>query len=481
MKIFLSGLLVMLSCWVNAQEYNTASGTYNFTLQEAINFALDSSYTAVNAKRDIAAAAKQKWETTADGLPQISATVDYQNYLKQPVQLLPAAAFDNTQSTIDIVDNYFDGVTRNNVPVNAPEGFIPVQFGTKQQMSATATANQLLFDGSYIVAVRAAKTFEKYTQTSAKKTALEIRQDVIDAYGNVLLAKESTDVLQKNKSNLEDNLEETRKIYENGLQEEESVEQLQITFLQISNELNNAKRLVEIATDALKLTLGIPLEKEVNLMDTLKGLAEENISLTLMNTDATIENNLDYQLAEVQVEQREHELNLEKAKALPRLTTFLNYGTSGYNEKFTFFNDNQNWFQSSIWGVSLNIPIFSSLKRSAQTAQARIALDQAQTQFEQSKEQIRLGITRAKNNYQYAIEKYQTAEQNLALAERIENKNQIKFSEGIATSFELRQAQTQLYDAQQELLQSMLEVLNTKAELESVLNTPNLNFTNTKK
>jgi outer membrane protein TolC len=128
--------------------------------------------------------------------------------------------------------------------------------------------------------------------------------------------------------------------------------------------------------------------------------------------------------------------------------------------------------------VSLNIPIFSSLKRSAQTAQARIALDQAQTQFEQSKEQIRLGMTRAKNDYQYAIEKYQTSQQNLALAERIENKNQIKFSEGIATSFELRQAQTQLYDAQQELLQSMLEVLNAKAALETLLNTPNLNFTN---
>ena len=481
MKIFLSGLMVLISCWANAQELPTPPNTYKFTLEEAINFALDSSYNAINAKRDIAAAAKKKWETTADGLPQISAAIDYQNNLKRPVQLLPAAAFDNTQSTIDIVDNYFEGVTRNNIPVNTPEGFIPVQFGTKQNMTATATASQLLFDGSYIVGVRAAKTFEKYTKTSANKTALEIRQEVIDAYGNVLLAKESVEVLQNNKDNLEDNLEETRKIFENGLQEEESVEQLQITFLQISNELKNAKRLVEIATDALKLTLGISLEKQISLLDTLKGLTEKNISLTLMNTNTSIEENLDYQLAQVQINQREHELNLEKAKALPRLTTFINYGTTGNSDKFTFLNDNQQWFQSSIWGVSLNIPIFSSLKRSAKTAQARIALNQAQTQFEKSKEQIRLGINRAKNYYQYAIEKYQTAEQNLALAERIENKNQIKFSEGIATSFELRQAQTQLYDAQQKLLQSMLEVLNTKAELESLLNTPNLNFTNTQK
>jgi outer membrane protein TolC len=446
---------MMFGFLTQAQETTSPKESYTFSLYEAVNFALDSSYTAINARRDIAAAAKRKWEATADGLPQINAVIDYRNNIKQPVQLLPAE-----------------------ITGGPPGTFIPVQFGTKQNMTATATASQLLFDGSYIVAVRAARTFEKYTTTNAEKTALEVRKDVIDAYGNVLLAEESANILQKNKDNLQENLEETQKIYENGLQEQESVEQLQITFLQISNELNNAKRLIEIARDALKLTLGIPLKKNVNLIDTLEGLAQANISLSLMNAEGSLEQNLDYQLAEVQIEQREHELNLEKAQALPRLTTFINYGTNGNSNKFTFLNDNQQWFQSSIWGVSLNIPIFSSLKRSAKTAQARIALDQAQTQFKQAKEQIKLGINRAKNDYQFAIEKYQTSKENLQLAERIENKNQIKFTEGLASSFELRQAQTQLYTAQQEFLQSMLQVLNTKAQLETVLNTPNLNFTN---
>jgi len=455
MRIYLSCVLIMIGFLAQAQETTPSKETYTFSLEEAVSFALDSSYNTINARRDIAAAAKRKWEATADGLPQISADVDYRNNLKQPVQLLPAE-----------------------ITGGPPGTFVPVTFGTKQQLTATATANQLLFDGSYIVAVRAAKTFEKFTTTSAEKTALEVRKEVIDAYGNVLLAQESASILQKNKDNLQENLEETQKIYENGLEEQESVEQLQITFLEISNELNNAKRLIEIAKDALKLTLGIQLEKTVYLNDELEALALENISLTLMNAEGNLEQNLDYQLAEVQIEQREHELNLEKAAALPRLTTFLNYGTNGNSDEFTFLSSDQEWFQSSVWGVSLNIPIFSSLKRSAKTAQARIALDQAETEFEQAKGQIRLGMTRAKNDYQFAIEKYQTSKQNLKLAERIENKNQIKFTEGLATSFELRQAQTQLYSTQQEFLQSMLEVLNTKAQLETVLNTPNLNFTN---
>ena len=69
-----------------------------------------------------------------------------------------------------------------------------------------------------------------------------------------------------------------------------------------------------------------------------------------------------------------------------------------------------------------------------------------------------------------SIEEYQTSKDNLSLAERIENKNQIKYSEGLATSFELRQAQTQLYASQQEYLQSMVDVINKKTELEIILN-----------
>ena len=66
----------------------------------------------------------------------------------------------------------------------------------------------------------------------------------------------------------------------------------------------------------------------------------------------------------------------------------------------------------------------------------------------------------------------------LDLAERIENKNQVKYFEGIASSFELRQAQTQLYTAQQEYLQSMVEVINKKTALETILETTNLKKNN---
>ena len=109
--------------------------------------------------------------------------------------------------------------------------------------------------------------------------------------------------------------------------------------------------------------------------------------------------------------------------------------------------------------------------RSASTQRAQINLEKAKADLTETEQQIRLKIANAKSEYQFAIEEYDNKKENLNLAERIERKNQTKFFEGVGSSFELRQAQTQLYTAQQEFLQAMLNVINSKAELETTLNT----------
>ena len=443
-KIILILLFILSASIVNAQE----NKTYSFSLEEAIIFALDSNYTAMNARRDIAAAIKQKWETIATGLPQINAAVSYQNNLKQPVTLLPAE-----------------------ITGGDPGTFVPIIFGTKQNASATATLSQLLFDGSYIVGLQAAQAFLDFSENASEKTNLEVRKAVINAYGSVLLAEENVSIFQKNKTTLEKNLTETKAIFLNGLTEEEDVEQLQITLLDIETLLNNAKRMAVISRETLNMVLGIPIKKEVKITDTLENLTTQNISLSVLDETLKVEKNIDYKIAFNLTQQRSLELKLEKSKALPSLSAFVNYGAQANSEGFTFFDSDQRWFQSSIFGVNMTVPIFSSGGRGARTQRAKIALENANTLLKQTTEQIRLDANTAKSNYQFAIENYENSKKNLALAKRIEYKNQVKFVEGLNTSFELRQAQTQLYSTQQNYLQAMLNVIITKAELETILNT----------
>src|SRR5690554_5925227 len=267
-------LLIFSLLLVSFLGFSQENETLTFTLEEAITFALDSSYVSMNARRDIAKALKQKWETTATGLPQIDGSVSYNNNLKQPVTLIPGE-----------------------LGGGEPGSFMPLTFGTKQNANVVATLNQLIFDGSYLVGLKAARTFLEYSENTNEKTRLEVRKGVINAYGSVLLAQELVDIFEKNKSHLERNLYEARKIFENGLEEEETVEQLEITLLDIETELNNAKRSRAIAKQMFNLSLGLDVESPTILTDDLNSLAEENISLELLDASLNLEQNVDFKIA----------------------------------------------------------------------------------------------------------------------------------------------------------------------------------------
>ncbi len=439
---FLALLMLFTVTWTHAQEQ-----TYSFSLEEAIAFALENNYSAINADRDLLDAKKQKWETIATGLPQIDGAVSYQNQLKQPVSLLPGELAGQEPGT-----------------------FIPIVFGQPQTANATATLKQQIFDGSYLVGIQAAKTFIAYSNNNKEKTELEVRLSVVEAYGNVLLSQESVAILEKNKVNLEKNLFETQKLFENGLGDEESVEQLQITLSSVDNQLKNSLRLQSITLQMLNLIMGLDIDAPTQLKEKLSDLAQATIRLDLLEEDLVMDNNIDFKIVNNLNQQRELELKLQKSLALPTLNAFVNYGSTSYSDKFNFFSNDTDWFDSSVLGLDLHIPIFSSFGRSAKTARAKIALEKAKTQLSETEQNIRLQHKTAKSNYLFSIEQYNTASENLALAERIEYKNEVKYTEGLASSFELRQAQTQLYDAQQEYLQSMVEVINKKTELETVLN-----------
>jgi len=464
-KIILLCLSTSFFLVTNAQEK-----TIKISLQEAINFALENSYNAKAAKNDIKASKEIVWETTAIGLPQINAKIDYQNFLKQPVSLLPAAAFDNRESVVQTVEDFF-GIDRESSP-NPPDGFIPVVFGTKQNMNASVTLTQLLFDGSYLVGLQASRTFLKISKQANEKTALLTREAVINAYGNVLVTENSISTLESNIKILQKNYEDAKKIYENGFNEEEDVEQLEITLGNLKSQLNNVKRMKGIGYQMLNISLGSPINTKLILTDSLDGLVENNINLELIGSKFNFTDHIDFKISENDRESKRLMMKLEQSKALPSLSAFVNYGNQAFSDSFSFFKSDQQWFGSSLLGVSLNVPIFSSFSRKAKTAQAKIALENSDIRLEETKQRLSLLAEKAKSEYQLSIENYNTAKKNVGLAGRIEKKQRIKFFEGLSSSFDLLQAQNQLYNQQQNYIQSMLDVIARKATLENALNLP---------
>jgi outer membrane protein TolC len=434
-------LITLLSFNLSAQK------DYTFSLEEAVSFALLNNRASVNAKKDLAIAQKEKWETISRGLPQINSYFDFNNRLKDPISLIPAEFFGGEKGE-----------------------FAEVSFGTKQSVSGELILNQLLFDGSYIVGLQSIKLFLDIADQTKIKTDIEVRRQVANAYGNVLISQERVKILENNYNNIIKTLDETKAIYENGLIESESVDQLTITSSSIKNSLEYAIKFEKLSERILKLLLGIELDDNMVLNDDIESIIVKSIDPELVNTDFNVEENIDYKIALNAKKGSETLLRLEKVKALPTISAFLSGAYNGYNESFKITDPKQNWYGSSQLGLNMSFPVFSSFQRRASTQRAKIEIEKSENILDETKKNLNIEVEKTRSDYNYAINNFNSVKENVILAESIEKKNEIKFKEGIASSFELRQAQNQLYSIQNEYLEATLKLIENKINLEILLN-----------
>ena len=421
-------------------------GQDSFSLEDAVNYALQNNRSAKNATSDLKIANAKKWETIATGLPQISAFFDYSNNIKQPISLVPA--------------EFFGG--------NSGE-FAELSFGTKQTLDGSLTLRQLLFDGSYMIGLSSIELYMDIAKKTKIKTDIEVKKATISAYGNALVSQERVEILKRNLENVKNNLKEINKIYDSGFTELENVEQLTISFSSLKNSLDYSIKLNKTSLNLLKLIIGFDIDKEIILEDNLAGLILKNTDLTMPVEDFDIEKNIDYQLAFNSKESQKTLFNLEKSKALPTLSAFIKGGYDGNIDSFEFFKSSQKWYGYSFAGVTMSVPVFSSLRRSAKTQQAKLEYEKSKVDLLESKKTILIELDNANSEYQFALNSYNNSVESLRLAEKIEKKNQIKFLEGLISGLDLRQAQLQLYSIQNQLLQSMVEVITKKINLEIIL------------
>lgn len=430
-------LLAFVPLVFNAQELPE-----RVSLQEAITYGRDNNRQILNADREIQRAYKERWSVIAIGLPQINANASYQNFIELPTSLIPAQFFGGKEGE-----------------------FAEVQFGTPQNMVAGATLSQLIFDGSYIIGLEASKVYLSISENILEKTVLEIRKNIVSTYSSILLIQENIKFLEKNRDNLVANLAEIQALFRNGFGEEESVEQLRLTLSGIETQLRYAQNTEKITLNMLKLLMGFPTEAPLQLSDSLDSLTTQGLFEEKIEAKPNLESNIDIKIATNNLKSESLLFKYEKSKSLPQLTAFLNGNYTGNSETFSFIESNQKWFGAALFGINLNVPIFSSLKRSADTQKAKIAVDQARTSLEETQERINIEVQAAQNDYSLAVETYFTNKENLALASRIEQKNQSKYFEGLASSLELRQAQLQLFSAQNSYLSSIQNVIQKKLNL----------------
>jgi outer membrane protein len=431
---FVSGLAI-------AQDENTTKSDFN--LKEAQSYAIENNYKNKKAMLDIDIAKKKVWETTAAGLPQVSANAKLQKFIDIPVSLAPANSFNPS----------------------APAGELTeLQFGLDYSNSYGITASQLIFDGSYIVGLQAAKTYKNLSISNQVKTEIELNEGVKQAYFTVLVAEENTTVLKKSKEAVDAILTETIALYNEGMVDEQSVDQLTLSVNKLATAVGIAQGQIKFARKLLNLQMGMDIAFELTLTEDLAVFIGE-VQVKTEEQVFNVENHIDYNLVETNMRLQKLNLRKEKYSFLPSINLFLTHEQQNMNNKFDAFSGGK-WYPMTVLGAQLTLPILTSGSRLSKISQAKIEYEKSEISAKEVEQGLMYQTQVAQSNYETNHETYLNQKANMALAKKIYDKTVMKYKEGVSSSLDLSQTQNQYLSAEGNYIKALLDLLKSKSELQ---------------
>jgi len=445
---YLLFLLLAVAGGVNAQVTDSLpqpSKVKYFSLQQAVDYSMVHNWGVINSGKDLEIAKQKIKESLAQGLPQVNASINYQDNIARPVFILPGEV------------------------AGKPGEGIPVQFGTKYNASLSGSLKQLIFDGRYFIGLKAARVSLERTDKQFFKNKLAVKEQVSDAYFNVLSVGESLRIVDSTLRITQKLADETEQIYKAGMAEDVDVDQLNLLVANLKASQTFLKNQYGIAQAFLKFYLGLGENDSVVLTQTLPELILQKTHNPALLQTFSLSDNVDYQEVTKVKELRNLEVKLAKSEFIPSLNAIVNYQNQAQRDVWNFFESGQDWFQSASFGVTMNIPILSSGERTAKLKQAKIAFEQAQVLERQTAAQLSIQYQTVKNDFHNALSVYNNKLTNRKVAEKIYRKTAEKYSHGMASSLDLLNTHNQFLNAESDYISAGLNLLKSAEKLEIIL------------
>ncbi|HPK09071.1 MAG TPA: TolC family protein [Saprospiraceae bacterium] len=418
--------------------YSGMFGQRNFSLAEAIDYALSENSKMKQASLNAEDASLSVREFKSIGIPQINGKINYQYYIAVPQQ--PIVDF----ITPSIYQVLFD---ENVIPEKdlGPPRTSSISFFQPNNLSGSLEVNSLLFDGSYLYGLKAAKLYKELSVKQIKITEQEIRANVTKAYLGTLIAIETRKFFQDNLGIIQKSLNDAEKMYENGFVESLDVDRLTLSRDKINLELQKIDHVIEINKNLLKFQMEFPLQDSIILTDKFDEINQELLPNGLVDKPSINYNDrAEYDVLNTNIQLNELNVKRIKAGRYPSARAFANLQSSLQRENL-FDSNETGWLTSAFVGLGINLPIYDGGTISAQSERAKVNLENLKIEREDFENSIQLVAENAWLQYQSAKMEVETNKKSLEISQRIFNKSNIKFQEGIGSSIELQQAESDLY------------------------------------
>jgi len=441
-----------------------------FTLDQCIEYALKNAVSAQNATLDEEIAKAKVKETVGIGLPQVAGnvSVDHNEKLRRffGTYIANPQPEDFTFFPSGIADAQ-DG------DVLAAQSF----FQLKSSGDAGLNINQIIFNGSYLVGLQASKAFKNLAYRNSTQTDEQIIQQVTKAYYGVLINKERTELFTSNIGRIDTLLRNTRAMVDNGFAEGIDADRIQVALNNLTTERDKFMNLNELGIVLLKFQMNYPMDEPFEVSGNIQEV-QVNANVESYKENWDYKSRPDYQVLEAN--KRLQELNIKNnyAQSLPSISAFANLGYSTQSSNISgIFKTNSNasddgfigpdkWYGYSLFGVSLNMPIFTGLQRTYKIQQEKLTLQKINNGFTSLKSGIDLEIKQSTVNFENALKSLTAQKQNMELADKVARVTKIKYEQGVGSNLEVVDAEDSLRQSQTNFYNALFDAMIAKVDLD---------------
>lgn len=429
-KIFLM-VIVFSSTKIIAQQKN------EFTVKQAVDYGVKNSVAVRNSLIDIKIQKQINREITAAALPQISGGGTFNNFLTIPTSLLPGQIFGG-----------------------AAGSFIPVQFGTKYNATGNIDASQLLFDGQVFVGLQARDAAMQLATKTSEVTAEQIKANIYKIYYQLVVGKKQLTSIDANIDQFDKLLKDTKEIFKNGFAEKLDVDKVQVALNNLSTEKIKIQNQLDAGNAGLKFLMNMPQKELLVLIDTI---SEDQLKENILDENYDYKDRKEFQLLTVASKLNEYNLRRYKLSRIPTIAAFASYQKNAQRTTFDLF-DKGDWFETSLIGLKLSVPIFDGNARRAKIQKAKYDIQKTNNSLEELQQNIDFDVSSARIKMKSALATIDNQKQNVALAEKVFNTTKKKYESGLGSNQEIYTAQTELKVAQNNYYSALYDAVIAKID-----------------
>ena len=444
------------------------TSTTVLTLEDALKIALSENVSVKVADKEIQRAQYAKRGTYAALFPQIDGSFAYQRTIKKQVMYM-----DFDMSSLGMGGNIPGGEgtgSGSSSGSGSPSGGLEV--GRWNTWSAGVTASMPLVNAQLWEGIKISGEEVELAVEKARGSRLDMVTQVKSAFYTVLLSKEALKVYQQVYDNAQKNLDVTQMKYNAQKASEMELVRAKTTVANAVPNLYSAANDLDLSLWQLKAVMGLDLERNIDVAGSLEDYAQQMFYDVHSRDSVDVSRNTSLRQMDIQLSELSRSVKMNKFAYIPSLALAFNYSYNAMTNDFNF--KEYKWTPYSYVGLSLNIPIFSGMKRYNAVKQSKVQLEQVQLQRDNAEKQLRIAVKSDLGTMESNMNGYYAAQSAVQSAQKGYDISSVSYEVGRSTLVEVNDAMLALAQAQLMQWQSVYSFLVAKADLEKQIGMDNI-------